>query len=391
MSWHEFVLSKKGPNRYLRHIIFWLVCALYFFCGRYLLPQPTLGQQLQYLKFSGFDFFQLLLILFIQMLCCYVFIYVLLPKFFLRAKYVMFILTTIVLSIAVVMVTYFIQVTVMPFIDTAVLNTKAHAVAKTSYWFSMSKGGINFIKIIIAAFAIKVAKHRWYKQKEKERMEKEKIDAELQLLQAQIHPGFLFNTLNNIYSSALAASPKAPEMLMKLSEILSYMLYECNDSEVSVDKEIKMIKDYMALEKTRFGDTLEMYILLKGSGAEEKIAPMLLLPFIENSFKQCSSRMTAQPWISLEIEIKNNVLNMKLLNGKPPEKEITEEPEENGLYQAQRRLELLYPARYALEITEEPEIMMVSLQINLHGLPEKHGPLTGRIKPIGILQAVSET
>lgn len=384
MSWHEFVLSKKKPNRYLRHIVFWLTWLLYFSCGRYLLPQPALGQKLEYLKFTGFDFFQLSLILFIQLLGCYLFIYVLLPRYFLRAKHFTFLLTSILLCGAIVMVTYFINVALMPFIDNVILHNKVPATNKTAYWASISKGGINFIKIIIAASVIKVAKHWWFKQKEKEQLEIEKIDTELQLLKAQIHPGFLFTTLNNIYSSALIASPKAPEMLMKLSEILSYMLYECNDSEVSIDKEIKMLKDYMALEKTRFGDKLEMYILMKGSGAEEKIAPLLLLHFIENSFKQCSSRMTAQPWVSLEIKIENRVLDMKLMNGKSPEKQITDEPEEDGLYQAQRRLELLYPGRYQLEITEEPEIMMVSLQIKLMELQKINEPLRERKSPVEI-------
>lgn len=385
MSWHEFILSKKAPKRYLRHIVFWLVWGLYFFCEMYLFPQPSrITQKLQYLKFTNFEFVHSVLILFIQMLGCYVFVYVLLPRFFFRAKHFTFLLTSILLCGAIVMVTYFINVALMPFIDNVILHNKVHATNTTAYWASISKGGINFVKIIIAASVIKVAKHWWFKQKEKERLEKEKIDTELQLLKAQIHPGFLFNTLNNIYSYALMASPKAPEMLLKLSEILSYMLYECNDPEVSLEKEIKVFKDYMALEKTKFGDKLEMYILLKGSGAEEKIAPLLLLHFIENSFKQCSSRMTAQPWISLEIKIENHVLDMKLMNGKSPEKQITEEPEEDGLYQAQRRLELLYPGRYQLEITEEPEIMMVSLQIKLQELQEINELLRERKRPVEI-------
>ncbi|MEO7394464.1 MAG: histidine kinase [Chitinophagaceae bacterium] len=346
-------------------------------------------QKIEYVNFATSDFFQSLLILFIQMLGCYVVINILLSRFLLKGKYLLFAASIILLGTAIVIATHFVNVALIPFLDNVILNNKLNAVNKTTYWFSISNGGINFIKIITTAMVIKVAKRWWFKQKEKERLEKEKIDTELQLLKAQIHPGFLFNTLNNIYSSALIASPKAPEMLLKLSEILSYMLYECNDPVVPVDKEIKMLKNYMALEKTRFGDKLEMNIMVKGSVSEEKIAPLLLLHFIENSFNQCSSKMTEQPWINLEIKIENHILDMKLMNGKPPGKQISEEPEEDVLYQVHRRLELLYPNRFELEITEEPEIMMVSLQIKLQELSEKNEPLIGKKKEsVDILQEV---
>lgn len=374
MSWHEFVFSKRAPYNYTRHIIFWLVWWLYFFAARYLLPQRhPWTQKTEYLVWDGADIFQSLLILFIQLLACYAFIYILLPRYLLKAKYFLFLAGIILLSFAVVQLTHFIITVLIPFIRSGILNT-TDPVQKNTYWASISDGGINAIKIIAAATAIKVGKNWWFKQKEKERLEKEKIDAELELLKTQIHPGFLFNTLNNIYSSSLVTSPKAPEMLLRLSDILSYMLYECDEREVSLKKEIKMLEDYISLEKTRFGDKLEMNITVKGSVSEEKIAPLLLLSFIENSLKQCSSRMTEQPWINMEMEIENHILNMKLMNGKPTEKQITDDAEEDGLDQVQKRLQLLYPGRHELKITEEPEIMMVNLRIILQ-VEEKNQPL----------------
>jgi LytS/YehU family sensor histidine kinase len=233
------------------------------------------------------------------------------------------------------------------------------------YYASIYSGVISAIKILAVAVGIKLIKHWWLKQKEKERLEKEKIDAELQLLKAQIHPGFLFNTLNNIYSFALTASPKAPEMLLKLSDILSYMLYECNDREVNLEKEIKMLKDYMTLEKTRYGDKMEMNIQVKGDISQEKIAPLLLLRFVENSFKQCSQNSIEQPWINFEIQVENHVLYTKLMNGKSPIMANIEDVQNDDLVQGQKRLDLLYPGRYELKIIEEPEIMMVTLEIYL--------------------------
>jgi LytS/YehU family sensor histidine kinase len=147
------------------------------------------------------------------------------------------------------------------------------------------------------------------------------------------------------------------------------MLYECNDREVFLIKEIKMLEDYMVLEKTKFGDKLDMNMLIKGCNSKEKITPLLLLHFIENSFKQCDSILNEQPWINLEIQIEDSVLQMKLMNGKSPIR-LTDETDENNLAQAQRRLKLLYPGTHELKITEEPEIMMVDLRVKLKELQE---------------------
>lgn len=288
--------------------------------------------------------------------------------------------------------TRFIDLVVIPFIQPHILNAANAAIKKPTFWASISAGGISGIKIIAAAAAIKIGKHWWFIHKEKERLEKETIQAELQLLKAQIHPGFLFNTLNNIYSFALSASPKAPQMLLKLSDILSYMLYDCNKSEVSLENEIKMLKDYMALEKMRYGDKLEMNIQVKVDADYHKIAPLLLLHFVENSFKQCGNKMTEQPWINLEMQIEKHVLDMKLMNGKPLNSEISNNEEDN-LNQAKKLLQLLYPNSHKLKITEEPEIMMISLQIELHYMSEQDENLgtentTNELLPIARLVGI---
>ncbi len=196
MSWHEFIFSKKNPHRHMRHIAFWMMWWLYFFSARYLIPQlAPMTQKIEYVNFATSDFLQSLLILFIQMLGCYVVINILLSRFLLKGKYLLFAASIILLSTAIVIATHFVNVALIPFLDNVILNNKVNAVNKTTYWFSISNGGINFIKIITTAMVIKVAKRWWFKQKEKERLEKEKIDTELQLLKAQIHPGFLFNSL----------------------------------------------------------------------------------------------------------------------------------------------------------------------------------------------------
>src|SRR5688572_1389486 len=360
MNWHDFVFSEKTSHRYTRHIVFWLNWWFYSFVSmNFLMQQANAPQKIEY-SFQNFhNIIHSVLILAIHVFACYALVYFLLPRYLLKARYFLFMAGLVVLGFFMVQASRFVDTIVVPLIN------KPANQSLTPYYTSVFTGLINGIKIIAAAAAIKLVKHWWLKQKEKERLEKEKIETELQLLKSQIHPAFLFNTLNNIYSFSLTSSPKAPEMLLKLSDILSYMLYDCSDKEVPVDKEIKMLKDYMTLEQIRFGDKLEMNIRVTGETRHEKIAPLLLIRFIENSFNQCNNRMTAQPWINLEIDIENHVLHVKLMNGKSAILSSANDEFDDNLIQAKRRLELLYPGNHELIIMSEPEIMLIDLKINL--------------------------
>jgi sensor histidine kinase YesM len=145
---------------------------------------------------------------------------------------------------------------------------------------------------MLAGFAvmIKLTKRWWLNQKETEQLAREKTTAELQLLKAQIHPHFLFNTLNNIYYFTLTNSFRATEMIKTLSGMLYYILNECKQNLVPLDKEIKMIQDYMALEKLRYGEQMKMTVEIQEDHHGKLIAPLLLIPFVENSFKHGTSK-----------------------------------------------------------------------------------------------------
>jgi len=220
---------------------------------------------------------------------------------------------------------------------------------------------------IVAGFAlmIKLIKRWWLKQKETEQLVKEKAKAELQLLKAQVHPHFLFNTLNNIYFFTLTNSAQAPEMIKKLSGMLHYILNECNHPLVPVAKEINMIRDYMALEKIRYGEQMQMAIEMKGDYSDKMIAPLLLIPFAENSFKHGTSKMIAHPWLNLSIAIENNILHFLIGNSRPQTNELTSAKGNIGLKNVRKRLQLLYPDAHELSIVEQAETFTVQLTIKL--------------------------
>lgn len=224
---------------------------------------------------------------------------------------------------------------------------------------------LNYPIVVGFAVIIKMMKRGRLKQIETESLAREKAKAELQLLKAQIHPHFLFNTLNNIYFFTLTASQKAPEILTRLSDILGYIFNECSQPLVPLAKELKMIEDYITLEKIRYGDRLKMNVVINGDGSDVMIPPLLLIPLIENSFKHGTSKMLVKPWINLNITIRDELLYLLLSNSRPVESSVLPHIGHIGLSNVKKRLELLYPATHALNISESATGFEVFMKIRL--------------------------
>jgi len=241
---------------------------------------------------------------------------------------------------------------------------------------------VSSLPIVIGfALMIKLVKRWWQKQKETELLAKEKTKAELQLLKAQVHPHFLFNTLNNIYFFTLTNLSQAAVMVKKLSGMLHYILNECDQPLVPLEKEIKMIQDYMALEKIRYAEHMQMSIEIENKYSGKMITPLLLIPFVENSFKHGASKMITQPWVKLYIYIKNNRLHFTIRNSKPPSSEPVTTKGNIGLKNVTKRLELLYPGMHELKIVSEPGIYAVYLNLQLHDTKENN-TIEDEIKPL---------
>jgi len=137
---------------------------------------------------------------------------------------------------------------------------------------------------------------KWYiDELNSKKLAQEKLEAELKFLKSQIHPHFLFNTLNNLYALTLIKSEKTPDVVLKLSGLLDYMLYNSNDEFVSLEKEIEILESYLELEKLRYDKRLDLKYHLEGNIKNKQIAPLILLPFLENSFKHGASNDRATP------------------------------------------------------------------------------------------------
>lgn len=367
MYWHEFIFSEQRKNKLLRHLAFWTAWWLYFVLCYFLFQQPIPKLNLKPFFLTPGDHSPLktFLLVLLYALACYPLLYFILPKI-IKGKWLKATAHFILLCSLLFIATYFLYWKLFSSIDSLWGSSKTIPSLSRS-WPALNLGLMNFAKVATTATIIKYLKYWWLKQKESQRLEKEKINADLQLLKAQVHPDFLFKTLNNIYTHAVSSSPRTSGMLLKLSDLLSYMLYECDKPLVPLEKEIAMMKEYMQLENIRHNDELEMEVNVKGDLTGKTIAPFLLLPFIENSFKR-SSQITEQYWINMDIRTEGDHFSMKLSSG------MSEKNRDscgtNGLANVRKRLTLLYPDKHELKMTSEQEMFIVFLNIRLNGKEE---------------------
>jgi len=229
---------------------------------------------------------------------------------------------------------------------------------------------------LMAGYGSMIILFKYWVKKQKEFLlaEKEKTTAQLLLLKAQIHPHFLFNTLNNIYSFSMKNSPKTPGMIARLSSLLSYVLYDCKNNEVLLTKEIEVMKNYIDLEKERYGNKLEISSNIEGDIEGGFIAPLLLLPFIENAFKHGTSEQLEKPWLSIDLSVKHNSLLFKIVNSKNELSDIKQKG--IGIENVQKRLSYLYDGKHELKLNDEGNFFVVSLALQLTEIKPFNNPGT---------------
>ena len=221
--------------------------------------------------------------------------------------------------------------------------------------------------VVIFAASIKIILHWYQDQQLNQQLAREKLEAELKFLKAQIHPHFLFNTLNNLYALTLKKSDQAPEVVLKISELLNYMLYESNEQEVSLKKEVELIENYIELEKIRYGQKLSINFNIRGVLDGIRIAPLLLLPFVENSFKHGVSKKLNNKWVNINLKLEDKTMLLSVENSKSNDCALKEQDytEGIGLKNVNRRLDLLYNGRYNLKTEDAGDTFLVNLEIEL--------------------------
>lgn len=202
-------------------------------------------------------------------------------------------------------------------------------------------------------------------QKRAKNLENEKLQSELKYLKSQINPHFLFNTLNNIYGLALEKSKKTPELILKLSDFLSFSLYESNQALISLEKEIALMNDFIALEKSRFEDRVQVKVSISENIGQIFIPPLILVPFVENAFKHSLKDETETATITIKLTITENKLKFSIVNSRPHTSEKSSKKQGLGLVNIKKRLAIIYNENYTLDIMEEERKYTIQLNIDL--------------------------
>ena len=333
--------------RALMHLLYWGSALLFY--------TLFFGHQEEYYLLTMKFVLQLMPVL---IATTYFFNYYLLPRLFFRNKYfrfALFALYTVVLSL---------------YCTTFIVFSNVFRILETEGRLDRSALDVYFLVVglyfvVVLAIAIKLFRLSYEKENQNLRLLREKTEAELELLRSQINPHFLFNTLNSIYTLAMKKSDKAPEVVLKLSEMLDYLLYETSAPRVHLNKELQLIRNYIYLQKIRFYKNEAALLNIKSDTGTHLVAPMLLLPFVENAFKHGPGK-SKNTEVSINIEIGKNVLKFRARNAIQSSRDNHEGAKGGiGLSNVKKRLDIEYPDRYTLRIESNEKIFEVFLEIPL--------------------------
>ncbi|MDF2188919.1 histidine kinase [Paraflavitalea sp. CAU 1676] len=225
-------------------------------------------------------------------------------------------------------------------------------------------GFVDISLVAACAVAMKFLRMSWQSRIREKKLLQEKLEAELKFLRSQTNPHFLFNTLNNIYALARKKSDDTADVVMKLSKLLRFMLYESRKERIPVSGEIRMIEDYLELEKIRYNERLTIRFEKDIDDSTQHIAPLLLLPFIENAFKHGASETRFDSFIHINVLLKEGLLKFCIENSKEENGDTTI-TDNIGLSNVRRQLELMYQ-EHTLEVDNQKDRFSVHLTINLN-------------------------
>lgn len=326
------------------HIIFWF-CVWFFFFFYYK----------RYSEINSYTFGASIINLLVAITTVYTFNYYLIPNILLKnekRKFFAFAFVTIVMF-------FYIQLLLTLFL---VVKQLADGYRLFPEMVDMVMLFFNLFFVVFIAIAIKFYKRWSEKDFQEQKVQKEKVEAELQMLKTQINPHFLFNTLNSIYVLAMKQSDQTANTVMKLSDILDYILYRINTPKIAISNEINIIKNYIDLEKIRCSNRVDLDFNTELKSNDIQIPPMLIIPFVENAFKHGVAKSMDKSWIKISIKETDEALQIHVANSKTQNKS-KDQTGGIGLENVKKRLNLLYDNKYQLDIFEKQMQYLVSLYI----------------------------
>ena len=220
------------------------------------------------------------------------------------------------------------------------------------------------LNLFVSLYAIFYVVRTWYEQqKVVQELKQQKTNAELELLKSQVHPHFIFNTLNNIYAITVKNNPETAGYLLHLARFLEYNLYNTQQDFVTLESELAYVRDYVSLQQLRYGTKVDFSVSVYGSTNGTTLPPLLLLPLIENSFKHGVDSMVDNAWIRLEVSNREHELTIKVENSREIVAAKNGTNGGLGLKNVKKRLELIYSDQHEFKILDESNAFLIVLKI----------------------------
>ncbi|RZA01512.1 MAG: histidine kinase [Sphingobacteriaceae bacterium] len=329
------------------HIIIWTVLILL-----YIFIIPSFGQLSLRRILIDYVLFGL-----INISLFYLNYLVFIPKLLTKKKYGLYILTIVAAIIGYALFKYGFN----EFLKELIPSRTRRGGPQSMGFYIFTNLSVNFLFVFFSV-VLKLSVDWFLSERVQRDLENQRLSAELAFLKSQINPHFLFNSLNSIYSLAYQKSDTTPDAILKLSEIMRYMLYECNDNKVDLAKELQYLQNYIDLQKLRLGNKAYIDFSVEGKVTNQKIVPLLLIAFIENAFKHGISNDEASP-IKMQVSVNKEHLQFIIQNKK--HRNNTDSIGGIGLSNVRRRLDLLYPGSYNLEIRDEKDTYTSELSLVL--------------------------
>jgi len=282
------------------------------------------------------------------------------PRFLHRKQYLLFV----TLLIAGIATTAALRVPLVVYMNNHVFSSGSTGTSQglTAIFYASL---LNIAIWTVIILSIKLMLDRMRLQQRLDKMEKEKTKAELDFLNAQFNPHFLFNSINSIYAHIDKRNPTARNMLLSFSEMLRYQLYDCNTNYISVDREMSYIRNYVAIQQTRKESRVQVCLTIGDSMTGFFITPLLFIAFIENAFKYVSDHEDRDNRVVIAFERKDNELLFYCHNTKEARNGSSIDHKGIGIANARRRMALLYPGRHALNIVDKEDIYEVTVNLQL--------------------------
>ena len=337
------IIKRIAKNRILQHILFW---CLSFFLLTNILKVSVELKQID-LIYTAIFHVPIVLIVYLNLKLLF-------PAFLEKGKYFLYSISVVVL---ISLGAGFYTILFDSWIDYIF----------SGYYFIAYYGFLDislyFVIYIFVTSLLRLARG-WFQLQE---IEKEKTIAELKALKSQINPHFLFNSLNSIYSLARKNSPKVPDKIVQLSDLMRHVIYNSDVDFILLSKEVEMVQNYIELQNLRTSENEKINMELVGDIEGKKVAPLIFLPFVENSFKHGLKSGAEKAFVNIKLEVVSNDLNFEIENSKGKSFETEDIKYAGiGIENVRKRLDLIYKDFYSLKISENENTFKVLLQIQLN-------------------------